>query len=519
MLRSEKMAPRSGDCRGEEAHRGRNKGAFVKITWKTIAPLAIWLALYLVPVPSGLNANQWHYFAVFAAVIAGLILESMPVGAVGLIGLTIAGVMGYVEPDPNKSLRWMLGGFSESTVWLIVGAFVFSIGYRKSELGRRLALMLVRMLGRRTFGLGYAVAYSDLVLAPATPSTPARSGGTIYPVVSNIPRIYGSDPGPTAGKIGTYVMWTAFATTAVTSSLFLTALAPNAAALSIAKKIVNVDVGWSQWFFGFAPLGILLLLVVPLLSYIVCRPEVKESPEIVEWSAGELKAMGPMSRSERIMAALVLLAMFLWICGSNPTISLPLLGTNFISATMVVFVVISLMLVTGVIDFADIVAEKAAWEVFFYFTSLFTLSAGLNEIGFIKCVAEGYAKPLAGMSPTLGLILLVSFFFWVHYFFSSITSHAAAVLPVLLAVGTGIPGLSVPTLTLLCVYSLGLMGVISPYATGPAPMYFGSGYIGKGDFWKFGLIFGVVYFAGLLVIVLPGLQLIGGLLARGRTPI
>ena len=108
----------------------------------------------------------------------------------------------------------MLGGFSESTVWLIVGAFVFSIGYRKSGLGRRLALMLVHGLGRRTIGLGYAVAFSDLVLAPATPSNTARSGGTIYPIVSNIPRIYGSEPGPTAGKIGTYVMWTAFATTA-----------------------------------------------------------------------------------------------------------------------------------------------------------------------------------------------------------------------------------------------------------------------------------------------------------------
>jgi len=59
----------------------------VKITWKTVAPLGIWLAIYLVPVPDGLNASQWHYFAVFAAVIAGLILESMPVGAVGLIGL------------------------------------------------------------------------------------------------------------------------------------------------------------------------------------------------------------------------------------------------------------------------------------------------------------------------------------------------------------------------------------------------------------------------------------------------
>jgi citrate:succinate antiporter/L-tartrate/succinate antiporter len=480
----------------------------MKITWKTIAPLGVWLVLYLLPIPSGLNANQWHYFAVFAAVIAGLIVESMPVGAVGLIGLTVAGVMGYVESDPNKSLRWMLSGFSESTVWLIVGAFVFSIGYRKSGLGKRIALLLVRGLGQRTIGLGYAVAFADLVLAPATPSNTARSGGTIYPIISNIPRIYGSEPGPTAGLIGTYVMWTAFATTAVTSSLFLTALAPNAAALSIAKKVAGVEVNWGQWFIGFAPLGIVLILMVPLLSYFICRPEVRESPEIAAWAADELKAIGPLSRNEWVMAGLVILAMFLWITGSSPNIVLPGLGSNFISATMVVFLVISLMLVAGVVEFSDIIAEKAAWEVFFYFTSLLTLSSGLNEIGFINWVATGYAKPLAALPPTLAMILLVSLFFWIHYFFSSITSHAAAVLPVVLAVGIGIPGVSVPTLTLLCVYSLGLMGVISPYATGPAPMYFGSGYIGKGDFWKFGLIFGLIYFVGLLVIVLPWLQII-----------
>jgi L-tartrate/succinate antiporter len=103
---------------------------------------------------------------------------------------------------------------------------VFSVGYRKSGLGRRIALVLVRSLGRSTLGLGYAVAISDLVLAPATPSNTARSGGTIYPIISNIPRIYGSEPGPTAARIGTYVMWTAFAATSVTSSLFLTSLAP-----------------------------------------------------------------------------------------------------------------------------------------------------------------------------------------------------------------------------------------------------------------------------------------------------
>jgi citrate:succinate antiporter/L-tartrate/succinate antiporter len=288
--------------------------------------------------------------------------------------------------------------------------------------------------------------------------------------------------------------------------MFFTALAPNAAALSIAKKTVGVDMSWSQWFTGFAPLGILLVLLVPLLSYVLCKPEIKKSPEIVAWAASQLKTKGPLSRSEWMMMGSVVLAMFLWITGANKSITVPFLGSNYINATMVVLVVISLLLVTKVVNMADILAEKGAWEVFLFLSTLLTLASGLNEIGFIKWVAESFAAPLHGVSPTWALIALVALFFWIHYFFSSITSHTAAVLPVVLAVGSAIPGLSVPTLAMLCLYSLGLMGVISPYATGAAPIYFGSGYIGKAEFWKLGLIFGLVYFAGLLLVVLPWLQ-------------
>jgi hypothetical protein len=44
------------------------------------------------------------------------------------------------------------------------------------------------------------------------------------------------------------------------------------------------------------------------------------------------------------------------------------------------------------------------------------------------------------------------------------------------------------------------MGIISPYATGPAPIYYGCGYISRTDFWKLGLIFGIVFVAALLII-------------------
>lgn len=123
---------------------------------------------------------------------------------------------------------------------------MLAMGYEKTGLGRRLGLVLVKLLGKKTLGLGYAVAVSDLVLSPFTPSNTARSGGTIYPIIKNIPPLFGSTPEENPRKIGSYLMWTAIATTCVTSSLFLTGLAPNLLALTLVQKTAKVSISWTE---------------------------------------------------------------------------------------------------------------------------------------------------------------------------------------------------------------------------------------------------------------------------------
>jgi len=470
-----------------------------------VAPLAVWLALRLVPVPSGLGLAAWHYFAVFAAAIAALMLTRLPGGAVGLVAVSLITVLRYVDADPTRSIAWALGSFSDTTVWLTFGAFLFAIGYRQSGLGRRIALNLVRLLGRRTLGLGYAIALSDLALAPGTPSNTARSGGTIFPIVRQIPPLYGSEPGATAQRIGTYVMWTAFASTAVTSSMFITALVPNAAALALARQTLGLEMSWTRFTLGFAPAGALLLLLVPLLTCALARPSVPEGDATVEWAAAELARMGPVSRTEWTMTLLVLVAIGLWVTGSNPRIALPLVGSNFIHPTAVVLLIASAMWLLRVVSWDDLVGDREAWSVFLYFAMVLTLADGLNRTGFIAWFAGRATGPLQGVDPRLATAMLLALFFWSHYLFASITSHALAVLPVVLGVARGIPGVDGPVLALLCIYSLGLMGVISPYATGCAPIYAASGYIGRARFWLLGMCFGTIYFVALVGIVWPWL--------------
>src|SRR5208337_1957658 len=129
-----------------------------------------------------------------------------------------------------------------------------------------IALMLVAALGGSTLRLGYAVVMADLVLAPFTPSNTARSGGTIYPVIKNLPELYVSHPNdPSARRIGGFLMWTALASTCVTSSMFLTALAPNLLAVELVRKTAQIDITWMRWFLSFLPAGVILLIATPLL--------------------------------------------------------------------------------------------------------------------------------------------------------------------------------------------------------------------------------------------------------------
>jgi L-tartrate/succinate antiporter len=472
---------------------------------KAVAPVATALVIALIPAPAGLAQYAWYFFGIFAGVIVGLVLEPLPGGAIGFLGVTLVTALAshvFYSPEElakpgfkpaNEALGWALSGFSNGTVWLVFGAFMFALGYEKTGLGRRIALVLVRLMGRRTLTLGYAVTAVDVILAPFTPSNTARSGGTIYPVIRTLPALYDSKPNdPSARKIGSYIMWVAISATCVNSSLFLTAMAPNLLAIEMVRKTAQADIGWTQWFLAFAPMGIPLLLLVPLLTYWLYPPEIKEGSEVPAWAGRELKKMGSVSGKEVTLGMLVVIALVLWMFGGSSA-----------NATSVALVVISLMLVAGVFTWKDMMANGAAWNTLAWFATMVALADGLNRVGFVKWFADAIAARMHGFSPTIAVIGLVLIFFLTHYLFASLTAHATAMLPVTLAAGSTIPGVPVQKLGLLLCLTLGIMGILTPYGTGPSPVYYGSGYLPTADYWRLGAIFGLIFLGMFLLIVLP----------------
>lgn len=477
----------------------------MKLSWKYLPPLLVTLLLALCPAPAGLAPHAWYYFAVFAGVVVGLVLEPLPGAVLGLIGVAVAAALApWVLFSPEQlanpafkpakeALAWALSGFANSTVWLIFSAFAFALGYERTGLGRRIALLLVRAMGRRTLSLGYAVMLADLALAPFTPSNTARSGGTVYPVIRNLPPLYDSKPNdPSARRIGSYLMWVAIASTCVTSSLFLTALAPNLLAAALIDKTAGVHLSWWTWFSAFAPLGIGLLAVLPLLVYWLYPPQVKRNDQVPAWAANELRELGPLSRRERTLLVLVVSALGLWIFASA-----------WLDPALVGILALVAMLLTGVVGWDDVLGNRSAWNTFAWFATLVALADGLGQVGFVAWFAKLVAAHMGGFSPTEAMLLLVAVFYLAHYLFASSTAHATALLPVMLAAGMGIPGIDLQVFALLLATSLGLMGIISPYGTGPSPVYYGSGYLPSADYWRLGTIFGALFLVALLALGTP----------------
>jgi L-tartrate/succinate antiporter len=475
-----------------------------------ILPLAIGLVMVLLPPPPGLPQYAWWYLALFVSVIVGLIVEPVPAAAVGLLGVTAAAVLArFVLFSPaqlaatgfnstSAAISWALSGFSNSTVWLIFSAFVFSLGYEKTGLGKRIALLLLSRMGGRTLTLGYAVMLADLVLAPFMPSNTARSGGTIFPVIKNIPEFYQSRPNdPSSRRIGSYLMWTAIASTCVTSSIFLTGLAPNILAVELVRKTVNIDLTWGRWFIAFLPTGLILLLTTPVLAYLLYPPEVKQSPEIPAWAGLQLNQMGSISRKEIVLLVLVVLALGLWI-----------FGAALMDPATVALLVVGLLVLTRTVSWTDVLEDKPAFNTLIWFGTLVALAGGLAQVGVVAWLASLVGPLLASLPALPGLVALIVLFVLLHYLFASSTAHTTALLPLMLTVATKIPGLPIGTAALGLCLSLGIMGILTPYGTGPSPIYSGSGFLPGRDFWRLGAIFGGYYLVVFLLVGVPTLWLV-----------
>lgn len=435
------------------------------------------LIVFVLPRPATVKPEGWRICGLFVATVAGLILQPLPGGALVLIAILLAATLG------GLGITSALGGYSDATVWLVLAAFFISRALINTGLARRIALVFVRWFGGSSLGVAYSLALSDATLATIIPSNGARSGGVVLPVVRSIAELYESSPGATAGLLGTYLMTAVSQSICVSAAMFFTGQASNPLAAQMAGNI-GYQVTWASWLAAGIVPGALSLAVIPWVVLKMVPPQIRRTPKAPEFAAAELAKLGPMGRAEKILCVI-----FLGVCGMWSTTA-----WHGVDITVTALYGSAALLLTGVLDWNDVLRDHTAWDIFFWYGGLLRLGKALNDAGVTRAFADSVGHLLGGAGWVTLLAIALLIFFYSHYGFASTTALMLSLFPPFLAllVGRGAPpGLAFFSFACLANLSAGL----THYGTTPLPMFYAHGYVPMTTWWRVGAVCSVVNIA------------------------
>lgn len=481
-----------------------------KVNYKGfIWPLVIGVGLALCTGirPAGLTANAWLMFAIFVATIVGCITKPLPIAGVTLTGLVVtvlAGLAPVKDVVDDKGLvtqSGILSAFSNSASWLIAMAFIMAYGISKTGLGKRIAYHLIKLFGKRSIGIGYAITGLELVLGALIPSNSARTGGVVWPIVQSISESYDSKPDEKSRKkIGSFLVFVAFHANILSTALFVTGAAPNMVAQQMAAQ-KGYSISWISWFLAAVVPVAVLAVIVPYIIYKMYPPEIKETPNAGTWADSELKKMGTMSVPEKIMAAVFVMSIVMWVLSGF--FDIPQLNATFIA-----FLAVVILLICGVLNVKDLLGVSGAWNILIWLSVLVFMAGKLSTFGFITWFSASIANSLKNINWFLILVILVLLMFYSHYFFASGTAHMTALyLPFLsVAVAAGAP---LKMAAMMLALTGAVMASTTHYANGPASVLASTGYVKQGEWWKMNFVLGLVYLAVVIGVGSVWFRIIG----------
>ncbi|HAS6170699.1 TPA: DASS family sodium-coupled anion symporter [Vibrio vulnificus] len=453
---------------------------------KLLSLFVLGSVLWFLPVPDGLTEQAWQMMVIFVTTVLSLILAPLPLGAMALLGLTAATLLGVLP------IKTALNGFAHPTIWMIAAAFFISRGFITTGFGLRVGYWFISKLGHNSLGLAYGLVLTDLLFAPATPSTTARCGGIIAPLFRSVASAYDSDPEKgTQNRIGAFLVQCIFQCNAITCAMFLTSMAGNPLAANFAKE-QGVEITWAGWAAAAIVPGLLCLFLIPLAMYLFFPPELKKTPEMRAIAKEKLQQMGAMTRDEIMVCATFIGMVTLWVLG-------PTLG---IHATVTALIGLVFLLLSRTITWDAVLSEKEAWHTITWFAVLIMMASELNKLGFIKWFSNGIGESLSGFGWATTIILLLLVYYYSHYLMASAMAHISAMYSAFLAIAISAGAPPMLAAIVLGIFSNLYMST-THYSSGPAPILFGAGFHSLQNWWKIGFVFSL--------IVIPIFIFVGGM--------
>ncbi|MCU0232584.1 MAG: SLC13 family permease [Thermoanaerobaculales bacterium] len=389
-----------------------------EIDWKRIFFLSLGLGLFFAvhlsppwPVavdPMGeefvLSAQGKAALGLFLLAAVWWVFEVLPIG-VTAISIGVVQALFLIRPDlvvagggdPIDGAELAFKEFMNPSVWFIFGSIVIGMVFTKTGLTKRLAYMMLMLVGERTsrIYLGCFVMTAALTHVMAHTAVAA----TVFPLLVAIYRLYEEGDTPTRFGKGLFMGMAYIA--GAGSIITLLGAARGAVAIGFYKEITGKEVS----FFGFSyylfPLGWVMVFALWALIMVLYRPERAVIPGLRERARDLYTRLGPISAKELQAAVIVVAAVALMSLRSF----VPALAA--IDKTAIILVATVLFFILKILEIGDL--EDVPWNIVLLFGGAMSLGYCLVLTGAADWLAINTASALEA-APALVFILGMALF-------------------------------------------------------------------------------------------------------------
>lgn len=267
-----------------------------------IAGIIIAVIIANLAIPQSLTVKAMWGMAIFVCAIVWWMAEVFPDYVTALLML-LAWAGFKVVPFGTA-----FAGFSNATVWLLIGAFGMAVGVSKSGLLSRISLYLMGLFPLTFKGQTLALMATGTLIMPLMPSGSAKIA-----VVAPFSTAVSDNMGyahKSRGAGGIFASM--YLSLGCIHPLFLSGSFLCYAVVGLLPKDIQPQITWTTWFINALPWGLTVLVLGYLSILLMYKPEEEKtlSPEMIKQQRA---ALGPVTTREKFVAVVLAATLLLWM--------------------------------------------------------------------------------------------------------------------------------------------------------------------------------------------------------------
>ncbi|MDD9806370.1 MAG: SLC13 family permease [Gammaproteobacteria bacterium] len=474
-------------------------------------PVAAALVYFILPdTYIGIDGVETPFQASSKAVIAALVwmaiwwfLEAVHVAITGLLPLVLFPLFAIID------VRTTAAAYGSHIIFLLLGGFIIGLSMQRWGLDRRVALLILSLMGDKPGRLVFGFMLICAVLSAFISNTATTA--MMLPIAVNVVALLEQQhrEGVDARPFAVCTMLGIAYAASLGGIMTLIGTAPNAFASSFIQDTFGDAraVGFADWLFIALPIT---LVMVPLtwlvLTRVVFRLPTEPIAKSREILKQQLHALPPIERGGWITLAVFALVVVLWMTrpllqGIEITLASgpvkPLAGLSDAGIAMLAAMLLFTLPAGGrrfTMDWDT--AKRLPWEIVLLFGGGIALARAIKANGVDAII--GAQAAVLGNLPEFVIILAIAGLVVFLTEFTSNTATTTALVPIFaaLAAALGLDPIPVTLATAMAASCAFMM----PVATPPNAIVFGSGYVRMHEMIRAGFVLNLLVIPVVAVV-------------------